>query len=875
MKSLKIFISSSRELNNERIELENEIGQIAEENRKAGVSVELDIWEKHEAHITDQSKQDKYLQALTECEIFICLIHSQVGQFTREELELALANCTAGRKPNFIFVFFKNMINIAAIPRQNMNAVLDLKEYLEDQRQFPIFFDHINDIKLILRRDLMKILKQSTGAQSGWERTLLPPRFSHRRTIGFTNRVQEIDQIVSRLVNREAVHLRGMGGVGKTELAIELCHLCIEKFGDGIIWHFAEKSQLEELLNRILTDYQSDSLSLPLEEKKTVVQKILGGKNALIVLDNVEWHNREAVQELIDLAPDCAILITTRPYKGLSFERTVPYELNELEEKDTIALFERKTTRSLTNAEKTDVAQIYKMIGGLPLLIELAARWAESSQTKTEQLVKWISEKDIEFLTEENSKIQAIFDYTSNQMNDKEKEVFSVLGVFSGQTFTLEAVEMISKATDIECTLHKFIGLSLLKINKNRFHLHPLLKFHAKAMLSNNLYKQRMMYYYLNFMESAKHVSAIDAEKENIIGALDFAAANHDDDNTLSFIEFLSSPTNAYYGFFARQGYWQEGMKRAEQAIEICRRLGKENLQAWYETCMGLYHYWLGHNDQARLFYVEAQAIFEKTKDDKGLIVCLHQLGYIEDDENYYSKARAVYTESLNLAQQINDQSLIALGYHLVGVAAYHQGRYDEAQQHIEQAIEMDQHLGMSQAVARNKRRLAAVLRMKAHYAEPTRRADILQQAYAHIEDALRNESHARNQARGYRQLGMLFEEDNQLDKALEYYEKSLMKFESIQNKKGIGSVKYNLASYHEKVGQFNDARQLYQESMEIAEQVNCRYGTASAWRQLGSLSKKENDLEQAKRAYDESIKIFNAIQSPFTEEARKIRQEL
>ncbi len=875
MASIKIFIASSRELSSERVELENEIGRIAEENRKAGVDIELVIWEKYSDYMTHTSKQDRYFRGIEECAVFICLIHSKIGRYTREELNLAMNNCKSGKHPQFIFVFFKDIgFRITEISRQDFDAVLDLKEHLEDQKQFPVFFDHIADLKLMIRKDLTRIIKENYGHKTPAQPVILPPRFLPRRTAGFTNRAAEIEKIIANLCKNEVVHIRGMGGIGKTELAIEISHRCIEKFDDGIIWHFAEKSQIDEVLNKILTAYKSDSFSMPLGEKKSIVQKILTGKKVLIILDNVEWDNRESVQEFINLAPDCAILITTRPHKGLLFDRSVLYDLDELAEKDAITLFEQKSSRSLSIHEKTHIAKIYKKLGGLPLAIELTARWAQSSQTNTAQLANWVNDNIISVF-EENAKIKAIFKYTSDQMNEKEKEIFAILGVFNGETFSLEAVKTISAAKDVELILHKFIGLALVKIDKNRFQMHPILKFHAKELLPDDkVFIHRMMEYYLKFLASAKHLSSLDAEKDNIMGALDYAAANQMHENVLAFINYLTSPADAYYGYFAQRGYWEEGMRRAEQAIAICKRLKKTDSIAWYKTCLGLYHYWLGENDQARKLYKAAQEIFTKNQDYKGLIACLHQLGYIEDDENYYTRASAVYAKSLDLAQKINDRPLMALGYHLVGVAAYHQGLYDRAQQNIKKAIAIDSKLELVQAVARNKRRLAAVLRMKAHYS-PKSRNSLLQQAFTCINEALLQETHVRNQARGNRQLGMLHEETGQLEKAQACYEKSLALFESIQNKKGIGSVKYNLGSVYEKTDRIQDAQKFYRESLVIAEQVKCRYGVACAWRQLGALAKKADNLHQARKALDKSVKIFAAIHSPFLREARHLRQKL
>ncbi len=875
MKPLRIFISSSVELSEERKVVVECIDHKAAKVKRNRIDLKAVMWEKLPAYSTTVSNQTIYEKKMARCEIFICMIHRKVGQYTKRELDIAIQNCQRGRNPRKVLFLFKRILSEEMSP--DTHQVIELMERLKKQERFPVWFSNSKELTDLIEQNIDKALERRISSKpTGSIITTRPFSSLPRRSMGFVNRTQEIEHIKAYLIQRRAVHLHGLGGIGKTDLGTEIAYRCRKYFRDGIIWYKADKCQIEELLNQILSEFKRELVASPLSEKKNLTQRLLLGKRILIVLDNVEIENRMAVQELIDLVPDCAILVTTRSRKGLSFNNVITVELDELALKESVALFESKTGRRFNEVEKNDTVLVYKQLGGIPLALELAARWAESSHSEIIKLAQWLREKGIELLHKENEKIRAIFSYTYNQLDKDEKKLFTIIGAFWGETFTLEAVEKVSKMQTVELILHKFIGLSLLKKHENRYYFHPLLKFYARGKLSDHQVQRRMMKYYLSLTSRfADQHSVLEGERDNILGALDYASTQGDGENELLFIDLLMGGHDAYYGFFAQRGYWNEGIKRAEQAIELTFHLKREMLTARYYSHLGLFHYWLGQQKQARQDFEKAHELLSREKNIKGMIVCLHQLGYIEDDENRYARAREVYTKSLTLAQKIKDQRLIALGYHLVGVIDYHQGFYDKAQQNLQKAIAIDQDLGIPQAVARNQRRLAAVLRMKAHYCKTAQRKDFLKQGFALIEAALQTESSIRSQARGQRQLGMLYEEDKQLEKAKKCYEKSLTIFESIGNKKGVGTVQYNLGSVCEKTKLPEKARKWYLDSKTIAAQVNSKYGQACALRQLGLLAKKQNALKQARSLLTESLEIFESIQSCFKAEVEQLLNQL
>ena len=109
MKTINIFIASSAELKRERmvcVDLLLDLNQ-EPENKARDVKYEPVLWEYMDASMTAQRKEDEYLDELRQCETCIVLFWKTLGEYTVEELDVAVAEKQAGRKPNQVYVLFK------------------------------------------------------------------------------------------------------------------------------------------------------------------------------------------------------------------------------------------------------------------------------------------------------------------------------------------------------------------------------------------------------------------------------------------------------------------------------------------------------------------------------------------------------------------------------------------------------------------------------------------------------------------------------------------------------------------------------------------------------------------------------------------------
>ena len=108
MKTIKIFLASSEELKEERLEMTDLMSRLNQTFKGRGIELELKRWEYLDASIGDKRKQDEYNEVLKDCDICLVMFWRKFGSYTGEELDVAYQCHKDKVRPEKIYVFFKN-----------------------------------------------------------------------------------------------------------------------------------------------------------------------------------------------------------------------------------------------------------------------------------------------------------------------------------------------------------------------------------------------------------------------------------------------------------------------------------------------------------------------------------------------------------------------------------------------------------------------------------------------------------------------------------------------------------------------------------------------------------------------------------------------
>jgi hypothetical protein len=153
----KLFLASSSELKEDRKEFEIFISRKNKDWVDRGVFLELVLWEDFLDAVSRTRLQDEYNKAIRECDIFVMLFFSKVGQYTEEEFETAFGQFKATNKP-FIFTYFKDAkVSSGSANEDDLMSLLTFKKKLSALGHFYTRYKNIDELKFHFDQQLDKL----------------------------------------------------------------------------------------------------------------------------------------------------------------------------------------------------------------------------------------------------------------------------------------------------------------------------------------------------------------------------------------------------------------------------------------------------------------------------------------------------------------------------------------------------------------------------------------------------------------------------------------------------------------------------------------------------------------------------------------------
>ena len=199
-----------------------------------------------------------------------------------------------------------------------------------------------------------------------------------RRASGLVGRDEEIDAVAAALRDAGPITLTGVGGVGKSRLALEVARRDRDRFPDGVWWcelaPLSPGGPVADAVAAALQVQQRHGLNI----EQTVVS-YLRPRTLLLVLDNCEHVLEGAarlVAQLTQHCPDVVVLATSREPLGVEGERLRPISPLPGDQAGELFVLRARAHRPDFRPEPADlpaIAEICRRLDGLPLGIELAA----------------------------------------------------------------------------------------------------------------------------------------------------------------------------------------------------------------------------------------------------------------------------------------------------------------------------------------------------------------------------------------------------------------------------------------------------------------------------------------------------------------------
>ena len=515
-------------------------------------------------------------------------------------------------------------------------------------------------------------------------------------------RAREVAEITELLADPQLrlVTLVGPGGVGKTRLSLACAAQVAEQFADGVA--FAPLAPVHD----VATVYPALATALALtfagtSELAAQVHHFLHNKTLLLVLDNLE-HLLDEVDFVVTLlveAPQVKLLVTSR--ERLNLQEEAVYTVGGLplltEASDASAdsaalqlfLQAARRTRSKFQPSADDlpaIAQICRLVDGIPLGIELAAAWVHL--LSCQEIVAEIG-RNLDFLAtparnvpERHRTLRAVFDHSWQLLTPGEQRILRQLSVFQG-SFTRDLAVAVTDAT--LPVLGALVNKSLLRRNEDgRYELHEQVRQYAyrklhdadEAVATRDRHLTALLALVRTAESSAKRTAwaPVELEMTNLRAALEWSLTIADEATPALIARQIDGTRLAttLTRYWRHQGYLREGVNWLTKGLAMLTTAlqSAEPTSASYQPLRALQArtlfdagdlaYSIDHSVNATALLRESLALYRTLDDAPTLGRLLNRLAEVVLDQGDAAQAEAWLTESLALARTLNDRWLMA-----------------------------------------------------------------------------------------------------------------------------------------------------------------------------------------------------------------------
>jgi len=703
----------------------------------------------------------------------------------------------------------------------------------------------------------------------------------------FVGRSEELRTLAARLdAGARLLTVLGSGGSGKTRLVRRYGWIWLGDWPGGI--YFCDLSEARSLDGIFFA--VASALEVPLGKGDPAVQlghAVAGRGRCLILLDNFEQvleHAHATLGSWLDRAADASFVVTSRERLHLLGEGLLPLEPLPLN-KEAIELFavRAKAQRpdfALTDANRTAVAEVVRLLDGLPLAIELAA--ARITILAPSQLLERLKDRfkllaGTRGAAKRQATLKAAIDWSWDLLTPWEQAALAQCSVFEGG-FTLEAAEAVLDLTAwpdapptldaVQALVDKCLLRTWVPAEQGRFDIdepyfgmyvsiHEYAKEKLNASGEQNLRQaeERHGRHFATFgtddaIESlsrhggVKRRRALALELDNLVTACRRAAARSDG-------EVAVATYRAAWEVLEMQGPLAVGIALGDLVLTIegladshqVATLATHALAAW--RC-GLYQAAAAKLEQALPL---TQAIGDRRREGsiRGTIASLH------NEQGRLDQALSDQEAALALHREVNNRGAEAVALKTLGVICYEKGRIEQALAHCERSISIAREAGNRGAEANVLTNLGLMHRDRGRFDEGRR---CFEKALVILQET----GDYRSEGIALGNLGLLNCDEGRAEEALACYEAALANHRQIGYRRFEGIVLGNLGALKRAQGSIPEASELFEQALAIHRETGNRRHEGIVLTCLAELMVGEGRMQEGVNALREGEAVLRGL---------------
>ncbi|WP_414549188.1 tetratricopeptide repeat protein [Anabaena sp. CCY 0017] len=698
--------------------------------------------------------------------------------------------------------------------------------------------------------------------------------------VGRDEELQKLHQLLQENNQVAIAAIAGMGGLGKTELALQYAMTQRDTYKGGICWLQVKSGdvgvQVVQFARTQLDLNPPEDFDLPAQVQFCLRNWREG--DVLLVMDDVTDY-QQVKTYLNGLSSRFRVLMTTRQLLGAAIKQL---PLDVLQPDAALELLWSLLGETPKRIERElDVAnQLCAWLGYLPLGLELVGRYlARKQDLSLSEMMGRLEKKRLEqaALVKPDADmtaqlgVKAAFELSWQELTEDDQQLGCVLSLFAAAPIPWKLVEQCLPEEDEEDLEEirddKLLYLHLLqRKSEGIYQLHPLLREFFQSKLTGLEQVEEFKGYVSQVMVAvAKKITDTPTLEE--IKAVSLAiphlaeVANH----LIPYVcdEDLIWPFLGLGRFYAEQGLYTLAEPWRQQCLSTAQdRLGDNhpsvaislnNLATLYES--------QGKYDQAESLLLQALELTKRLLGDNhpSVATSLNNLAALYSDQGKYDQAEPLYLQALELFKRLRGDNHPDVVTSLSNLAALYksQGRYNQAEPLYLQALELRKRLlgDNHPSVAASLNNLASLYSDQGRYDQ----AEPLYLQALELTKRLLGDNHP-SVATSLNNLAVLYKSQGRHDQAEPLYLQALELTKRLlgDNHPDVATSLNNLAALYSDQGRYDQAEPLCLQALELWKRLlgDNHPHVATSLNNLAQLYYSQGRYDQAEPLYLQALEL-------------------